>query len=573
GASVARLADVFLGPVRPVLLVLWAGVGLLLVVGCGHVANLLLLRASERVHEWSVRAALGVTRRRLLRQLMTESLLLSAAAGALGLVVAVLAVGVVRTANLPDLPRLATASIDIRAVAVALGVTTLAGLLFGLVPVRHLFGQRVMGLAAGGRRSTATAGVWRARSALVAANVAMATLLLVGSGLLVRSLSSLLAVSPGVDPRGVVTMQLWASGERFRAGETADQIATAVSFYDDVLARLRTLPGVTAASSVTTLPLGGNVDGYGLHIDGQFEANPQAAPSADRFVVAGNYFEALRIPLIRGRLLEPGDRQGAEAVAVINETMARRLFEEGEPLGRRLRLGPQDADPRVIVGVVADVRHHGLDEPVGFQVYVPQAQWAWAETAMTLVIRSSADPVAIVGPARAAVRDLDAAQPITAVRVYADLIDATTSTRRFAARLLTVFAATALLLSAIGLYGALAVTVGQRQREIGIRVALGAPARVVRRMVLGQGLAPVGLGLTLGLAVALLASSSLGSLLYDLSGHDPATFVTAAVLVAGCGLLACLPPAARAARLDPSPRCGRSRRSASSGRFHGPGGL
>jgi len=552
GARVTPLADVFLGPVRPVLLVLWGGVIVLLLVANGNVANLLLLRSSERAHEIAVRAALGVTRRRLGRQLVTEALLLSAAGGAAGVVLAAFAVGALRSSGLTELPRLAEAALDLRALLVATGLSAVSGVAFGLVPLRHLMRRAVSPWALGGREPAAPSAVWRARSALVAANVAMATVLLVGSALLVRSLMGLVAISPGLDPAGVMTMQVWASGERFRAGSTEDQIATATAFYDEVLGRLGAVPGVTGAAAVTTLPFGGGVDAYGLHIAGRLEANPEAAPSADRFVVAGDVFGTLRIPLRRGRVLDAGDRQGSEAVAVINETMARELFAGEDPLGHRIHLGSPAADPRVIVGVVGDVRHHGFDVPVGYQVYVPQAQWAWAETFMTLVVRSQGDGARIVPAARDILRGIDPAQPLTGARLYTDILAATIGTRRFAAQLLAAFAATALVLSIVGLYGALSVAVGQRRREIGIRAALGAPAASLGRLVLGQGLRPVLVGLTVGLVTAGLATSSLRALLYDVGTADPASFGAAAFVVTACAVAACLPPARRATRIRPA---------------------
>jgi len=551
GARVTPLADVFLGPVRPALLVLWAGVGVLLLVACGNVANLLLLRASERAHEMAVRAAMGVTRRRLARQLVTESLLLACAGGTAGLVVASVAVGVVRASGLTELPRLADAAIDLRALAVTLGLCVLSSVAFGLVPLRHVLRHGTSGGVLTGRR-TATAAAWRARSALVAANVAMATLLLVGSALLVRSLLGLIAISPGLDPTGVMTMQIWATGERFRAGDTGEQIATAVGFYDEVLGRLRALPDVEGAAAITTLPLGGGIDGYGLHVDGRPEANPEAAPSADRFVVAGDLFDVLRIPLRRGRLIDRRDRQGSENVAVINETMARALFADENPLGQRIRLGSPTADPRVIVGIVGDVRHHGLDVPVAYQVYVPQAQWAWAETYMTLVVRAQGDPMPIAPAARDIVRAIDPAQPVTDVRTYEAIVEGTIATRRFAAQLLGAFAATALALAIIGLSGALGVAVGLRRREMGIRAALGAPAAAIRRLVLAQGLRPVVTGLGAGLVAAWLASSWLRTLLFGVEPVDAVSFGGAVLLVSVCAVAACLPLAGKASRVDPA---------------------
>ncbi|MGE0452476.1 MAG: ABC transporter permease [Vicinamibacteria bacterium] len=549
-ARLTPLRDLFLGPVRPVLLVLWGGVAALLLVACAHVANLLLLRASERTQEIAVRTALGVTRWRLARQLVTESLVLAFLGGAAGLLVAGAAVRALVAAGPQQLPRLQQVGLDGRAFAVSFALTAVCGVGFGLVPLRQLLrGARTAAMPG---RTTAPPGAWRLRSALVAANLALAALLLVGSGLLARSLGGLLAVSPGFDAGGVLTLQLWLSGERFRSGENAQQIAAAVRFYDDLLARARALPGVTAASAVTTLPLGGGVDGYGLHLVGRPLANPEAAPSADRFVVAPQFFSALRIPLLRGRLLDERDAQGAPPAVVINRTAAEALFPNEDPLGRQIALGPPTAERRTIVGVVGDIRHHGLDVPPQYQVFVPQAQWPWAETFLTVVVRSQSDPRSLVDPLRDAVRALDPAQPVTNVRLYEDVLLAATATRRFAAGLLACFAATALALALVGLYGALGVFVGQRRREIGVRLALGADARAIARMVLALGLRPALSGLCLGLALAASLAGALRSLLYEVTTFDPATFAGTSALLLAVTALACLLPAVRAASIDPA---------------------
>ena len=552
GAEVSRLADGFLGPVRPVLLILWAGVAALLLVACGNVANLLLLGATARSQEIAVRAALGVTRGRLARQLLTEAAVLGLVGGLAGLAPAWAAVRLVRVAGPADIPRLAQAAIDGRAVAVALLLTLACSLVFGLVPLRELL-RRHSGTAAlsAGRRTESTA-TWRVRAVLVAANVAMAVLLLVGSGLLVRSLNGLLAVSPGFDPAGVLTMQLWASGPAFRAGDTEQQIATGVRFYDQVLSGVRTLPGVTAAAAVTTLPLDGGIDGYGFHIEGRPYANPEEAPDADRFVVTPDFFTVLRVPLLRGRLLDERDRQDGVPVVVVNRRVTEELFPGEDPIGHRVSLGSPDAPPRAIVGVVGDVRHRGLDLPIGYQVYVPQAQWAWAETDMTLVIRSSGDPLALAAPVREIVREVDPAQPVTDVRGYEQIVAASTASRRFAAGLLTAFAATALVMALVGLYGVLGVLVGQRRRELALRIALGARAKGIRRLVLAQGLRPVAVGLVVGLGLAATSVGALRSMLFEIQAIDPVTFAAATVVLAGCAVGACLLPAWRAARIDPA---------------------
>ena len=318
GISVTSLSEMFLGPVKPVLLALWAGVAVLLLVACSNVASLLLLRASERTHEIAVRGALGVTRGRMARQLLTESVLLAALGGLAAWLPAWAAVRLLTLSAPSDLPRLADVSIDARVVGVALFITTISGVVFGLAPLRHLLRRHSAGTMQGAGRRTDSAATWRVRSALVAVNVAMAAVLLVGSGLLVRSLTSLLAVSPGVDPRGVVTMQIWASGRRFAVDGPTAQIAEAVGFYESVLTRVRALPGVTSAAAVTTLPLGGSRDGHSLYIEGRPPANPAEAPGGDRFVVTPDYFATLRIPLVRGRLIDERDQQGRESVMVIN---------------------------------------------------------------------------------------------------------------------------------------------------------------------------------------------------------------------------------------------------------------
>ena len=552
GARVTTLGDVFLGPVRPALWLLWGGVALLLLVACANVASLLLLRASERSTEVAVRAALGVTRARLVRQLLTESVLLSGLGTVMGLVPAWVAVRAIAVAGPDELPRLATMSVDGRAVLVAAGLAVASGVLFGLAPLRRLLTRDNGAELHGAGRRTESASMWRARSSLVAANVAMAVMLLAASGVLVRSVTRLLAVAPGFAPDGVLTMRLWADGAEFNEGETPQQIAAAVRFYDDVLMRMRALPGVTSAAAVTTLPMGGGVDGYGLHIEGRFTANPEDAPSADRFVVTPDYFVAMGIPLVRGRVLDARDGQAAEPVALINRTTAETLFPGEDPLGHRVVLGSQNGAPRIIVGIVGDVRHHGLDRPVGPQIYVPQAQWAWSETQMTLVVRTSINPASLATSARRVLREADGSQPVTDMRPYADVVATTTSTRRFVAGTLSVFAAAALLLSVVGLYGALSVAVALRRMEIGIRLALGARAESIRWMVFLTGLRPVIVGLAIGTVAAVFALRGMGELVLDVRPLDPASLGGAAGVLLVAGAAACLLPAWRASRIDPA---------------------
>lgn len=563
GGEVLRLADLFLGPVRPVLLALWAGVAALLLVACGNVAHLLMLRASERSEEIAVRTALGVSRTRLVRQFLTESILLAVAGGAAGMAAAWAAVRVVAAEGPDQIPRLADVAMTLDVVLVGIALALASGVIFGLLPLRQVLRHAAGGLRRSGVRATDTAAAWRSRSALIAVNVAIAVLLLVGSGLLVRSLSGLLAVAPGIDASGVLTFNIFASGERFRPGQAATlsddeqtrlQIAAGVQYYDEVLSTIRALPGVTDAAASTLLPLGGGLDQYGFHVHGRPTTftRESEAPSADRYVVTPGYFRALKIRLLRGRLLEESDRQGGELVAVINETAAREVFAGEDPLGQRVSLGPANAPQRTIVGIVNDVRQGGLDAEVFPQAYVPHAQWAWAETGLAVVVRTTGDPAALGRSVREVVRRVDAMQPMTNIRPYRDVVAASVGTRRFAATLLTVFAATTIVMAMVGLYGSLGVMVAQRRRELGVRLALGATAFRVRQLVLANGLRPVAIGLVAGAVLAAFSVGALESMLYRIKPLDGVTFLGAAAALAACAVVACLIPASRAARIDPA---------------------
>ncbi|REK09301.1 MAG: hypothetical protein DWQ36_07060 [Acidobacteria bacterium] len=548
--ALTSLDDLFLGPVRPALLVLWGGVALLLLVACANAANVLLVRASEREHEVRVRAALGVTPVRLARQLMTESAILAVLAGVCGVVPAWILVRALAVAGPTELPRLAEIAVDGRVAVAALLLVLASSVLFGLAPLRHL-AARTLSAVQPAARSTPGADTWRLRAALMASSVALAALLLIGSGLLVRSLGALLEIDPGFDSSSALTLQLWGSGERFRKEHPEEQVAAAVAFYDEVLDGIEALPGVLSAAGVSTLPLGGGVDGYSVHVVGRETDDPEQAPSADRFVVTPHFFETFGIPLEAGRLLDERDRQNGELTMVVNRTAADELFPGGDAIGRQLRLGPREADARTIVGVVADIRHHGLDLPPGYQVYVPQAQWPWAETFLTLVVRTEGAPLSQVAAVRALIRGIDPAQPISDVKTYEEIVRSVTATRRFAARLLSAFAGCALLIALVGLYGAVGVYARQHRREISLRMALGADAASVRRLVVRRGMTPVLLGIALGVAVALASTSTLRSLVYGVGTLDPVVFVGSISLLALAALVACWIPAWRAGRIDP----------------------
>lgn len=552
-AQVDTLGDLFLGPVRPAVLVLWGGVVVLLLVTCVNVAGLLLIRASERTTEVAVRAALGVTRGRLIRQLATEAGLLGALGAVTSLAPAWLALWAVRLWGPADLPRLADVTFDARTIAAAWLMALVSALLFGAAPVVLLLRRRDSPDALRGA-GCRTDGVrtWRVRTALVAGSVALAAVLLTGTGVLVRSVARLLAVEAGLRSEGVLTMKVWAGGARFNDGDTAAQVAAVAAFYDEMLARARALPGVRAAAAVSSLPLSSDRDSFGFHVAGLLTNNPEDAPDADRFAVAGDYLAALGIPVVAGRGFDARDGPGRVPVALVNRSAVTSVFGGEDPIGRQVMLGTPTAVPRTIVGVVGDVRHRGLDRPAGIQVYVPQAQWAYPDTLMTVVVRTDGAPLALAPPLRAVVRDIDATQPVTDVRPLADVVAATTSTRRFVTVVLAIFASAAVLLAVVGLYGVLSVMVAQRRVEIGIRLALGARADAIRRMVFLSGVRPVLLGAAIGVPAAVLALGAADSLLYGVRPADAPSLFAATALLIGAGAAACVVPARRASRIDPA---------------------
>jgi predicted permease len=552
GIDVTSLEDLMLGPARTVLLILLAGVGLLLLVACGNVANLLLIRATEREQELAVRTALGVTTGKLVRQLLTEAVILGFAGVALALPLAAGAIRFIVDAAPPGLPRLESAGLDMRAVGVSLALAIGTGLLFGMLPALQARSRRAFNGLRDGTRRTASAGTWRLRAVLVAGNMTMAAVLVVSSGLVAKSLLGLLAVDTGFRSGNMLTARVSLAGPRFTTPDPAANIAQTTQFYDNVLSRVRAIPGVEAAAGVSSLPLGGNIDQYGLHVVGRPLANPQSAPSADRFVVTPGFFETMGIRLERGRVLGEGDRQGAPSSVVVNTTLAREVFPGEDAIGRAIRLGGPDSPDRTIVGIVNDVRHQGLDTPQSYQVYVPQSQWTWAETTLQLVARSSGDAAVLGAPLRGIVREIDAAQPVTDVRLYDDIVRAATGPRRIAAQLLMAFAAVALALAAVGLYGALGVVAGQRRQEIGLRLALGADGGQIGRLLLLQGLRPAVAGLVAGLMIVGLAGGVLGTLLYGIDEFDASTFGLSALVLLIAAAVACAIPARRAARVDPA---------------------
>jgi putative ABC transport system permease protein len=547
-AVVTPVREYFLGPAQRPLYLLWAAVAVLLLIACANIANLLLIRASEREEEIAIRRALGVSPARLLRQLLTEAIVLAAVGGGAGAVLAWWATGVL-SANGPDaIPRLDHVGTDTRVLLYAIAISMATGVVFGMAPARLLVARRD-GSTLTSRRVTTGPAAWRHRAALIACNVALSTLLLVGSGLLVRSFVHLLGVDAGFNASGLLTFEISLSGQRYA------QIAGVTDFYETLSTRLRAQPGVVDVTGATQLPLTGTIDRSGITVEGRDLANPAAAPNADRYAVQPDYFKAMGIPLRRGRTFVPNDNASGLPVAIVSETMAHELWPGEDPVGRRIRIAGGEGNPmRTIVGVVGDVKHYGLHMPVTMQVYMPHAQMYYSETMITMVVRVAADrdPLALASAVRAQVREIDPLQPVTRIRSFGTIVSTSLSTRRFLLVLLLIFAGTALVLAVVGLYGALSYVVGQRRREIGVRVALGASAREIGALVVRQGMTPAAIGLSAGMVLSAVASRGVESLLFEISPRDATTFATVLMVMSGCAVTACLIPAVKAAGTDPA---------------------
>jgi putative ABC transport system permease protein len=518
-------------------------VTLVLVIACANVTNLLLARGVRRRGEFALRAALGAGGGRLIRQLLTESLLLAAMGGVVGMVVAVLGVRALVALSPPGLPRAGAIGVHGTVFAFGLGVSALVGLVFGLIPAfqaaRH---DPHRDLERGSRRSTG--GHRRTRGALVVAEVALALVLLVSSGLLLRSLERLFAVPVGFDSSRLLTMQVQIVGHRF------DENGATARFFGQALAAVRGVPGVTAAALTSQLPLSGDKDEYGAHFEAG-PAQPAQSYSAFRYAVSPGYLETMGIPVRRGRPLDERDGENAPRVAVISASLAQRRFSGVDPIGRHLRLGPTTGAPYTIVGVVGDVRQMSLALSESDAVYINASQSWFADHVMSLVIRASGNAAALAPAIRQAVWSVDKDQPVVRVATVDDLLAASAAERRFALILFEAFALAALMLAAGGIYGVLSGSVAERTREIGVRSALGATRGAILALVLRQGLGLTGLGVAIGLAGAAAASQAIAAMLFGVSRLDPPTYVGVIALLTGVALVACGVPAWRAARIDP----------------------
>jgi putative ABC transport system permease protein len=543
GLIVRSLQDEVTQAVRPLLLAVLGAAALVLAIAAVNVTNVQLARGAQRRGEFAMRAALGAGRGRLVRQLLTESLLLAGIGGVLGVAVAEAGVrGLVALAP-PALPRVGAIHVNGVALAFAFVVTALLGVLVGIAPAMAVRRDDLQpGLQHASQRTAG--GQARTRVALVIAEVALALVLLVSAGLIMRSLERLFAVPIGFDPGHLLTMKVQAVGQAY------DSDAARHRLFARALEEVRRVPGVTAAAFTSQLPLSGEVDGYGVHFES--DRDLKDVGSALRYAITPEYLDTMRLPLRSGRPLDAHDTARGQASVLINESFARRRFGAADPSGRRLRFGPDEGPWFTIVGVVGDVKQTSLALGNADAIYVTSAQWHWADPAMSLVVRTSGDPAALAASVRTAVWSVDKDQAITRVASMDQLLARSEADRRFASTLFEVFGVVALMLATIGVYGVLAGSVSERTREIGVRVALGASRGDVLTFVVRQGMIVTGLGIALGLAGAAAASQALVTLLFGVSRLDPVTYggVVAILIVASAA--ACSVPAWRALRVDPA---------------------
>lgn len=531
--------------VRPALLATAGAALLLLLIACVNLTNLILSRAVRRRSEFAVRTALGAGSWPLVRQVLVEAVVLALAGGLLGLALAYAAVRLFIRLAPQGLPRIDQISVNVEVVLFTLALASLCGVLAGLSPARTALRSSVASLLRQGGRTVAAAGR-RVRAVLVVVEVALALVLLMGAGLLVRTMDHLLAVDPGFDPNGLATLELNPVGERF------DSVPVVGNYYREMLQEIGRVPGVTAVAATTQLPLSGDFDSWGVHLESRPSANPAEDPGAFRFSVTPGYLKAMGIPVLRGRDLSTADDERAPPVLLINSAMAAKLFPGQEPLGQRVKTGGTDGPWRTIVGVVGDVRHQSLDADPELEMYVPAAQASYGESRMALVIRGPRDVSSLLPAVRRAIHTVDPSVAIATVATMDEHIRTRTAVRRFVLEVFKVFAVAAVLLAALGLYGVLSESVAERSREIGIRSALGARRGQLLALVVRQAMVLTLAGMGIGLAGAWFMAGALRSLLFGVSPADPLTAATVAALLLVVALVAATAPAWRAARVDPA---------------------
>jgi len=539
--TASPLAADIVGKVQPMLLLLLGAVGFVLLIACANLANLLLARASARTREMAVRSALGASRARLVRQFLTESVLLAIAGGGLGLFAAFWAVRLLVAFGPERVPRLQDVAVDPAVLGFAVALSLLTGLLFGFAPAwRASGGEPQSALKEAGARAGTSRERLRLRDALVVLETACSLLLLVGAGLLLNSFIRVLRVPPGFNPNGVLIARTQFDESRY---PNAEQCGLAER---QIMARLRRLPGVRSAGFVTNLPLA-DPRGIGFRIEGH---PPNEFHNADNALVNEDYFRAMDIPILRGRSFREQDTPSTPLVAVINQTLARTFFPNEDPIGKRLVWGYRT--PFTIVGVAGDVKFSALDAEVAPMIYMSNFQvTSGISRHAVFVVRTAGDPAGLASAARREIWSVDKDLPVFGVTTMNDVLASSVAQRRFSMSLLGAFAVLALLMAAIGLYGVLSYSVSQRMHEMGLRMALGANARDLMRLVVGQGIRVALAGVAAGLLASVAATRLLVGMLFGVSPLDPLTFMVVAAVLVAAALLASFIPARRATKVDP----------------------
>ena len=535
------------GDIKTALWVLMGAVGLVLLIACANVANLLLVRASAREREIAVRQALGVSQWRLTRQLLTESLLLAFAGSAAGLGLAWWALRLLIAATTTNFPRVAETRLDLPVLVFTVLVTVATGVLFGMAPVIHSARRSSHETLKEGARGSSSGGARGMRGALVVAELALSLMLLAGAGLLIRSFLRLGEIDPGFRPEGVLTMRLSLPPERYTTPQQGH------AFYRELLERVRQLPGVDSAGATTGLPLGRTGWSGTATIDTQAVSPRDASPEVDQRPITPGYFEALGTKLVRGRYFNQRDTEASQPVAIVDETLANTYWPQLDPIGRRLKTGGYNSSGpwRTVVGVVRHIRYRTLESPSRVEFYWPYEQTPYPVGSLSLAIHTAADPLTLSRAAQLAVIGLDPNQPVYRVRTMHELMAESLARRRLSMFLLAIFAGVALVLAAVGIYGVMSYTVAQRAHEVGIRMALGARTFDVVRLVLGQSLWLIGAGVLIGVAGSFALTRYLSTMLFQVKANDPFTFVVVAVVLGGVAMLASLIPTWRAASIDP----------------------
>jgi putative ABC transport system permease protein len=544
-ARLLPLHERLTGDVRSALWLLMGTVGFLLLIACANVANLLLARSTARQQEIAIRRALGADRSRLIRQFLTESVLLSLLGGILGSMVAMWGVEILVALSPGNIPRLDEVRLNLMVLAFTLGVSVMTGIIFGIFPALHATNPSLTeSLKEGGRSSTGGIRGNRLRSSLVISEIAIALVLLVGAGLMIKSFVRLQEVDPGFRPERILTADMSLPRAKYK------EPAQVIAFYDQFMKRISSQPGVESVAAITTLPLSGGGAIASFEVEGRPEPPPNQVVDAEYRVVTPAYFTTMGIPLIRGEGFTERHTRDAPSVMIINETMARRYFPGEEPIGKRINLGNPQSDPwRTIIGVVKDVHDEGLDTDPYPQMYSPLAQFP--ANAMTLVARTGGDPLALAPNIRGELAAIDRDQPLTNLRTMEQVMSQSISRQRFNMTLIAIFSVVGLILATVGIYGVMSYSVTQRTHEIGIRMALGAQARDVLKLVVGQGMLLALVGVGAGLVIAFGLTRVMSSLLFGVSATDPLTFGAVALLLAAVAALACFIPARRAMKVDP----------------------